>query len=380
MISHWKHFTLEQRVEIAHGLSQGEPLKSIAQRIGMDPTSVSKEIRRNRTQETDGAGECRRLSRFPFVCDNCPRKYGSRKCGCAKFRYVAKSAQAMADKRLVQSRVGLDCDEAEFRLVDDALTAGLAAKKSVYEITRDPSVAKVASQQTVYRWVAMGLTTAKRIDLPMAAKCKKRKAKSYDYGGSSKGKDGRNYLDYLAHRRSNPGEFGCQMDFLGSIVSDKKAILTISIPELHFAYIRLLPKNDPKAVLSLWDWIDAKIGREAFSKVFSFILTDNDPCFSDFAGIEADGNGEIRTKVFYADPYVSNQKGSVENMNGQLRLHFPKGRSVDGITDSRVREANEAMIGRPLKSLGGKTPREAFEAVYGEGIIELLLDYLEPKK
>ena len=67
-------------------------------------------------------------------------------------------------------------------------------------------------------------------------------------------------------------------------------------------------------------------------------------------------------------------------MNGQLRLHFPKGRSVDGITDSRVREANEAMIGRPLKSLGGKTPREAFEAVYGEGIIELLLDYLEPKK
>jgi len=377
MLPHWKHFTLEQRVEIAHGLAHGESLKSIAGRIGMDPTSVSKEIKRNRTQTSPGSAECKRLSRFPFVCDNCPDRYNPKACRYAKMRYVAKAAQAMADKRLVQSRVGLDCDESEFRLVDDALSAGLAQKKSVYEITRDPEVAKVASQQTVYRWVSLGIMTAKRVDLPMAAKYKKRKSKCYDYGGSSKGKDGHNYLDYLAHRRANPGEFGCQMDFLGSVVADKKAILTISIPELHFVYIRLLPKSDPKALLSLWDWMDAKIGREAFSRVFSFILTDNDPCFSDFARIEADGNGEVRTKVYYADPYVSNQKGSVENMNGQLRLHFPKGKSVDGLSDARVREANEAMIDRPLKSLGGKTPREAFEAVYGVGIIEPLLDYVK---
>lgn len=78
MLPHWKHLTLEQRVENAHGLAHGEALKSIAERIGLDPTSVSKEIRRNRTQETDGSGECRRLARFPFVCDNRPRKYGCR--------------------------------------------------------------------------------------------------------------------------------------------------------------------------------------------------------------------------------------------------------------------------------------------------------------
>lgn len=58
--------------------------------------------------------------------------------------------------------------------------------------------------------------------------------------------------------------------------------------------------------------------------------------------------------MFFADPYVSNQKGSVENMNGQLRLHFPKGGSVDGLSEERVREANEAMIDKPLKSLGAR--------------------------
>ena len=45
MLPHWKHLTLEQRVEIAHGLAHDEPLGSIAERIGVDPTSVSKEIK-----------------------------------------------------------------------------------------------------------------------------------------------------------------------------------------------------------------------------------------------------------------------------------------------------------------------------------------------
>lgn len=380
MLTHWKHLTLEQRVEIAHGLAHGEPLKSIAERIGLDPTSVSREIRRNRVQKTDGAGECRRLGRFPYVCDNCPRKYGKSKCGCAKFTYDPRAAQAVADKRLRETRAGLDCDESEFRAVDDALVEGLAMGKSVYEVANSPAVAGIASQQTIYRWVSMGIMTTKRVDMPRAKRYKKRKARQYEYGGSSKGKEGRLYVDYLAHRRANPGEFGCQMDFLGSVVSDRKAILTVSIPELHFVYLRLLPKGDQSAVLALWDWIDAKIGREAFRRVFSFVLTDNDPCFSDYASIETcRADGEVRTKVFYADPYVSTQKASVENMNGQLRRHFPKGRPVSDLPDSRVREANEAMIDRPLRSLGGKTPRQAFEAVYGEGIVELLLDYVGPR-
>ena len=377
MLPHWKHFDLAQRCEIANGLSHGESLRSIAERIGMDPTSVSKEIKRNRTKE-DAKGldaECKRTKRFPYVCDCCPHKYDREKCGRLRIRYNARVAQAMADRRLRESREGYDCTQEAFKEVDAALTAGLAEKKSVYEISRLPQVAKVASPQTLYRWVSAGFTEAKRHDLPKAVKYKKRKRKQYDYGGASKGKDGRNYADYLAHRRENPGEYGCQMDFLGSIKSDSKALLVVVIPELQFPYIRLMKKASPKAVRNFWDWIDAKIGGKAFRRIFSFILTDNDPCFSDFASIERGDDGEVRTRVFYADAYVSNQKANVENMNGQLRLHFPKGSSVDKLTADRVKEANLAMIERPLKSLAGLTPRAAFEAVYGTGIIELLLDY-----
>lgn len=83
--------------------------------------------------------------------------------------------------------------------------------------------------------------------------------------------------------------------------------------------------------------------------------------------------GERRLRVYYADPYASNQKGCVENLNGQLRRYFPKGASVDGFSDSTIREINEALIGRRLRSLGGETPRDAFVRVYGEAALAALL-------
>jgi hypothetical protein len=49
MLPHWKHLLLGQRKSIANMLAQGWRLKKIASVIGMDPTSISKEIERNRT-------------------------------------------------------------------------------------------------------------------------------------------------------------------------------------------------------------------------------------------------------------------------------------------------------------------------------------------
>ncbi|MCR5079568.1 MAG: helix-turn-helix domain-containing protein [Bacilli bacterium] len=72
MLPHWKHFDLAQRCEIANGLSHGESLRAIAERIGMDPTSVSKEIKRNRTKEdAKGLNESAPIS---FRECQCPTK------------------------------------------------------------------------------------------------------------------------------------------------------------------------------------------------------------------------------------------------------------------------------------------------------------------
>ena len=69
MLPHWKHLLLGQRKSIANMLAQGWRLKNIASAIGMDPTSISKQIRRNRTMVAGGP-DCPKNDRFPFVCDN----------------------------------------------------------------------------------------------------------------------------------------------------------------------------------------------------------------------------------------------------------------------------------------------------------------------
>ena len=43
-----KHLRIEERLIIEYGLDQNYTLKEIAERVGKDPTTISKEIKRNR--------------------------------------------------------------------------------------------------------------------------------------------------------------------------------------------------------------------------------------------------------------------------------------------------------------------------------------------
>ena len=43
-----KHLTLEDRIDIQTGISQQETFRSIAEKMGKDPSTISKEIKRNR--------------------------------------------------------------------------------------------------------------------------------------------------------------------------------------------------------------------------------------------------------------------------------------------------------------------------------------------
>lgn len=50
----WKHLTFEQRKVISNGISHNYKLKEIAKTLGFDPTSISKEVKRNRESITIG--------------------------------------------------------------------------------------------------------------------------------------------------------------------------------------------------------------------------------------------------------------------------------------------------------------------------------------
>lgn len=370
----WEHLNILQRRAIASGLANKRKLIDIAKIVELDPTSVSKEIKRNRIKTKQGQKKneaCKHILRYPYCCNGCSRKYQD--CPYDQYKYLAENAQEKADLRLVKSRVGINMTEEEFNEVDRKVKEGIKNKESIYHIVKNND--DMPSTPTIYRWIKEKKLTTTWMDLPYAKTYKKRKKnEKYAYSNNKIDRTGRTYIRYLEHRRMFPGEYTVQMDFLGTIVTDSKCILTLTIPELHFVIIRLFENPNGDKVVSLFNEYEEKLGLHDFNLIFPSILTDRDPCFSNYIGIEFSHiSGEERTKVFYCDSYRSNQKGNVENMNKQLRKYFPKGKSIDYLSMDDVLTINEVIINQRVASLGGSSPKEVFESIYGSKLLNLLL-------
>ena len=182
-MKNWKHLTFEQRKVISNGISHNYKLKEIAETLGFDSTSISKEVKRNRESTTIGINvtNCKRVNRWPFVCTGCNKKYNNQ-CCFTKYKYDAQKAQNKADINLVNSRKGIDIDSDEFQKLDNIVKEGIDNKKSIYQITIENKKEIDKSVTTLYRYVNNGYLTTKRTDLPYAVTYKKRKHnKKYEY-------------------------------------------------------------------------------------------------------------------------------------------------------------------------------------------------------
>ena len=67
------------------------------------------------------------------------------------------------------------------------------------------------------------------------------------------------------------------------------------------------------------------------------------------------------TKVFFADPHSPRQRPTKETTNGQLRQYFPKGTDLSRWTATDLEAVAHALNNRPRKVLGWKTPAEVLD-------------------
>jgi IS30 family transposase len=363
------HLNENDRKTISNMLSHKATCKEIASIIGCDPTTIAKEIKRNRVISkealTDRKFICKKLERYPYVCLDCRHKY--KDCTFTQLRYDSGYAQRKYEAKLHNSRKGINLTLEEHVLLNKVLHEGLLAKKSIYTIAHSNKVP--VSVPTIYRYIKERKVSVSKMDLPYAVTYKKRKKaiKKYEYPENNKvDRMNRTFLDYLAYKKTHINELGSQMDFLGSIKSDNKSILVIIIPEIHFPFLFIVENKNSKKVVEIFNELESSFGYDKFTEIFPSILTDRDPSFSDIYGIEySPENGSQRTHLFFCDAFKSNQKASVENMNKQIRKFFPKGASVDGYTKWQIKEINRTLVESQILSLDGYSPKQAFITLFG---------------
>lgn len=363
------HLSYEDRKVISNLLSHEQNCREIALAIGCDPTTIAKELKRNRKMFKLGDANkvCPKLNRFPYTCIGCELRYAFQKCQLSKYTYDAQYAHELYLYRLHNSRKGIDLTKEEAEHLIATIKKGLEEKKSVYaSIKANDLNTSVAS---VYRYIDKGQIPIRKIDLPYATtyKKRKRKTKEYDYPDNKIDRSNRTFLDFLAYIKANLNEMFAQMDFLGKIKSDRCELLVIIINEIHFFLLFLIEEPDSKKVVQVFNDLEELLGPELFAKMFPAILTDRDPCFKDFYGIEFSHlSGVQRTRIFYCDAYKSTQKAVVENANKQLRKFFPKGSSIDGYTKEQINLIAKTINETPVASLDGNTPKDAFIRIFGE--------------
>lgn len=69
---------------------------------------------------------------------------------------------------------------------------------------------------------------------------------------------------------------------------------------------------------------------------------------------------DLNTDVYFANPYSPWERGLNENTNGLIRRFYPKGTDFTKITERDLLKTQDMLNDRPRKCLGYKTPKEVF--------------------
>ena len=213
-----KHLTAEDRKFIEDSLNHKMSYASIAQALGKDPTTISKEVKshvvvrrdsvfgknynnckhqffckrsalcvpcvspqkhimcRNCTMCNQHCPDfeplvCSRRKKTAYVCNGCGF---ARECNFEKKFYKATKAQQEHRTLLSESRSGIVFTEDELRSLDDRVSTLIRQGHSPHNVSVNNRDTLMVSKNTIYRLIDAGLITARNLDLPRKVRYKAR--------------------------------------------------------------------------------------------------------------------------------------------------------------------------------------------------------------
>ena len=392
-----KHLTIEDRILIEYSLDQNYSLKLISKKLEKDPTTISKEIKRNRLikpskkKEKDllrcesrknctvknicnsncnklckkcnlincyricneySIKKCSKLNRFPYVCNGCDTVTT---CTCEKNYYRAKVANARYKDLLISSREGLNITSKEVIKLDEIISPLIFKGQSIYHIFSHHKEEFNFSQRTLYSYLDKNVFKARNIDLPRKVKYKPRKKTTAPLIKEANYRISRTYNDFITFLEFNPNISVVEMDTVHG-KQGGKVILTFFFRNCSLMIGVLINSCSKIHVKDAIDKIYEELGSEVFRNTFPVILTDNGSEFKNPKDLEFDKSGVQRTKIFYCNPMASYQKPHVEKNHEYIRYVTPKGKSLDNRTQEDITLMLNHINSAARASLNGNTP------------------------
>ena len=142
-------------------------------------------------------------------------------------------------------------------------------------------------------------------------------------------------------------------------------IQTFIFENTGFMIGRLRQHRTSEEMSESLNYFQELLGDEMYKKLFGLLLTDRGSEFAKPELFEINTEtGEIRNNIFYCDAQMPSQKPHVENNREFIRDIILKKKDMSALTQDKLDLMFSHINSVPGKSLGGKTPYEAFEFFY----------------
>jgi transposase, IS30 family len=326
-----RYLDREERYELARLLELGLSRRQIAARLGRSPSTIGRELDRNRDPRT-GAYQPERAHRLAWQRQRRPKP-----SKLARDPVLREAVQGMLDR-------GYSPEQASGRLTvlhpDDP--AMRVSHETVY--------------QSIYLYPRGGLKRELAASLRSGRGTRRRRGRR-EMRGKIIGAVPIGQRPPEVQGRLVPGHH--EGDLVMGSAASNSAVGTIV--ERTTGYLTLLHLPDGHTADAVAAAVIARMTR--LPGWFARTLTwDRGTELARHARItEATG-----ISVYFADPHAPWQRGSNENINGLLREYLPKGTDLSPYTAAQLQHIENELNDRPRKRFGWHTPREELDKLLTE--------------
>ena len=318
----YTHFTLDERKYLQKLLSEGLSIRKISEILERAPSSVSREIRRNRA------------------------KYKPHHKPDNKYWYNHWRANNLYIlRRRNQDRAALKPGTEEWDYIISGLEhywspAAIAGRWHLEHPDR-----KTLCVSTIYRYIKQGKFPRITAKSHLRRRGKYMLPRSSSYNSIQPDRIIPHWPDTI-RSRTRIGDW--EGDTVYGAVG-KGLLVTLVDRKSKLLRMGLLVKRSAEETRLV-------IEKRLKGLPVKSISLDNGSEFSEFRKLEQD----LSTLVYFAEPHKPWQRGTNENTNDIVRFFFPRGFDFRTITDEDVQFVEDLINNRPRACLNWKTPAEVF--------------------